>query len=125
MEKTDYLIFLLTFLGGAIVASLSRIWKLLNNLHLVRKKENGKTNWTFEIIYLFINSLLGGLVGLGAYILIKYSGYITDQAVLTFVSCMFATASGEVFLMVQNKVIKTVEKLEKENIDETTFNKQR
>jgi len=118
MEKTDYIIFLLTFLGGATVASLSRIWKLLNNLHLVRKKENGKTNWVFESIYLLTNSLLGGLVGLGAYILINYSGYITDQSVLTFVSCMFATASGEVFLMVQSKVLKTVEKLEKEDFNE-------
>ena len=119
MEKADYLIFLLTFLGGATVASLSRIWKLLNNLHLVRKKENGKTNWVFESIYLLVNSLLGGLVGLGAYILINYSGYITDQSVLTFISCMFATASGEVFILVQNKVLKTVEKLEKEDLDET------
>ena len=119
MEKADYLIFLLTFLGGATVASLSRIWKLLNNLHLVRKKENGKTHWVFESIYLLVNSLLGGLVGLGAYILINYSGYITDQSVLTFISCMFATASGEVFILVQNKVLKTVEKLEKEDLDET------
>ena len=109
--------FLLTFLGGATIASLSRIWKLMNNLHLIKKKENGKTHWIFEITYLFVNSLLGGLVGLGAYILIKYSGYITDQSVLTFVSCMFATASGEVFILVQNKVIKTVEGLEKENLN--------
>jgi len=116
MDKSDYLIFLFTFIGGATVASLSRIWKLLNNLHFVKRKEDGKIHWIFELTYLFVNSLLGGLVGLGAYILIQYSGYITDQSVLTFVSCMFATASGEVFLLVQSKVLRTVEKLEKEDI---------
>jgi len=119
MDKTDYIMFSLTFLGGAFVASLSRIWKLLNNLDLIRKREDGRTNWVYESTYLFVNSLLGGLVGLGAYILIKYSGYVTDQSTLTFVSCMFATASGEVFILIQNKVLKTVEKLEKEDLDET------
>jgi len=116
MEKTEWFVFLVTFIGGATVASLSRIWKLLNNVQMIKRTADDKVNWLFEGVYLLINSLLGGVVGLGAYILLNYTGYITDPTVVTFVSCMFATASGEVFLMVQDKVKRAVEKLENESI---------
>jgi len=107
MDKYDY--FTIVIAGGAGMALLSRAWKMVNNIHLLKRKKDGKIHWTFELTYLFINSLLGGVVGLGAYILLQYTGYITDQSVLTFVSCMFASASGEVFTLVQSKVIKAVE----------------
>ena len=119
MEKVDWFVYFVTFIGGATVASLSRVWKLLNNMHMIKRTANDKVHWLFEGIYLLVNSLLGGVVGLGAYILLNYTGYITAPTVVTFVSCMFATASGEVFLMVQNKVKKTVEKLESDEENES------
>ncbi len=72
-----------------------------------------------DTLFVFINSLLGGLVGLGTYLVLDYTNYITDQSLLTFISCMFASASGEVFTLVQAKVIKTIEEM-REDLDDAT-----
>jgi len=119
MDKSNYFL-IISIVGGLFVASLSRIWKMLNNTNLLKRKDDGSIHWSFEISYLFINSLLGGLVGLGAYLLLDYTNYITDKSLLTFISCMFASASGEVFTLVQAKVIKTVEEMKDKDLEDAT-----
>jgi len=116
MDKFDYLLYVLIYLLAGAVAIMSRSWKLLNNKKIIARNNNGEINWSYERVYFFVNMLIGGFVGIGTYLLLDYLKYINDINLVIFISCLVATASGEVFSMLQAKVVKTVEEMSKEDL---------
>ena len=114
MENKDSLLFwLLVFTGSFISALLSRVWFLLNNPKELKKTNDGKIHWKFEVVYGFVEALIGGAIGLGVFKLITYFELIDDIGLNVFIACIFATVAGKVFTILQNKALKIVLTLDK------------
>jgi len=115
MERNSFLTYGIVFAGGFLMAVLSYVWFLLNNPHEIKRTAEDKINWGFHIFYGAVNAILGGFVGLGAYFLITYFEVIDSIPVIVFISSTIASASGEIFTILQKKVVRVAKKADEKS----------
>jgi len=101
----------ISFILGSFIALVTRAWHLLNNPRKIKKNKDGKICWWFEIIYGFVGSLIGGIVAVVGFLVAGHLG-ITDQLIQVAIAGSFATAGGEIWLLLQKKIMKFVHKVD-------------
>ena len=110
--ESNVLIIIVVTILSIIAAMMSRIWYLLNNPDKV-KKIDGKIHWLYEIAYLFMTGMIGGFIGWGAYVIISYFEIVDSVPLLVFICSALGSVATVAFNLLQNKLIKTLETVDK------------
>ena len=111
LHKNSLLFWLVSIFASGLVGVVSRIWFLLNNPGDINRI-NGSINWKFEILYGIVSFIISVFLGVSAIILLNYLEWIDDPMVVIVIGCSISTVSGEAFTILQNKVLKTLKKLD-------------
>lgn len=112
MNNNSLFVYLsISFILGSFIALVTRAWHLLNNTKKIKKNKQGKICWWFEILYGFVGSLIGGIVAVIGFLIAGHIG-VTDQLLQVAIAGSFATAGGELWLLLQKKVMVLVHKLD-------------
>jgi len=101
-----------SFVLGSAIALVTRAWHLLNNTKKIKKNKQGKICWWFEVAYGFVGSLIGGFVAVVGFLIAGHLG-VEDQIYQVAIAGSFATAGGEIWLLLQKKVMTMAQRLEK------------
>lgn len=100
--------FLFVFLLGSFISGLSKLYEIKNNPQKISRHENGKINWGYCIFANTLEVLVGGLVALGAFLILQHFQLADGYLQIVIVGAV-STAAGRIFELVQQIAYKQVQ----------------
>jgi hypothetical protein len=100
----NFLIYWL-FSLGAFLAIVAKGNSIRNNPEIMRRHETGEIHWPWLIYDLTIEMVVGGVVAVGAYAVIDYSGVDVTSEWMPFFAGSAAIVGNHIFTKVQEKLI--------------------
>ena len=97
------------FLLGIFLAAIARANHYRFNPNEIEKDETGKVKWAWMCFVNMVALLIGGLVSVAAFFMLKNFGMDTNGYEIAFVSGIFAIAGDRIFIMAQEKLNKKAE----------------
>lgn len=97
------------FLLGIFLAALARANHYRFNPQEIEKDNTGKVRWSWMIFVNTVALLIGGLVSVAAFLVMKNLGMDPAGYEIAFLSGIFAIAGDRIFIMAQEKLNKKAE----------------
>lgn len=97
------------FLLGTFLAAVARANYYRFNPNEIEKDGTGRVKWAWMCFVNVVALLIGGLVSVAAFFILKNLGMDTNGYEIAFVSGVFAIAGDRIFIMAQDKLNKKAE----------------
>lgn len=97
------------FLMGLFLAAVARANHYRFHPEEIEKDKEGKVRWFWMLFVNCVALLIGGLVSVSAFFVMKNLGVDPNSYEIAFVSGVFAIAGDRIFIMAQEKLNKKAE----------------